>query len=85
MNLDNKKKKIYVKAKRRGLLELDLAFSYIADNFLADMSEEETDLFDNFLDIADDTLLRWILKQEPYDKKYEVFFQILANKNKKLP
>jgi antitoxin CptB len=56
---------------RRGMLELDVLFSQFFEKKFSDLSVEEQQLFDIFLDESDPELFAWLLGHEkPEGAKY---------------
>lgn len=77
-------KKLYLQAKRRGTLELDLVLGYIADNFLNNMNKVELKTFENLLNEDEALIIKWINKVEDYPAEYsKIFSQIAIYNNNK--
>ena len=83
--MDNKLKHLYFKAKRRGTIELDLVLGYIADNYLATMSEENVNLFAQLLEVDDKLLMQWIFYNQPLPLQYDNYIWQLVKKYKQTP
>lgn len=75
-------KKLYLKAKRRGTLELDLVLGYIADNFLHTMNNTELKSFENLLNEDEALIMKWINKQEDYPDEYKKIFIWIDDRQK---
>ncbi|MCL2567073.1 MAG: succinate dehydrogenase assembly factor 2 [Alphaproteobacteria bacterium] len=58
-------KPIYVRAKRRGLIELDILLGYVADKYLLSMSAEQVERFKILLQQEDSNIFKWIMGKEP--------------------
>ncbi len=61
-------KPIYVRAKRRGLKELDILLGFVADNYLLSMTEEQISQFVDLLSQEDGDLFKWVMSKEPIPK-----------------
>ena len=83
--MDDNLKQLYFKAKRRGTIELDLVLGYIADNYLATMSEENVNLFSSLLDVDDKLLMQWIFYNQPVPQQYNNYIWQLIKKYNKTP
>ena len=68
---DARRKKLKMRAWRRGFREADLILGPFADRHVPDFSEAELDLFEALLEEADHDVYGWILEREappaPYD------------------
>lgn len=58
-------KPLYIRAKRRGLKELDIVLGFVADNYLLNMNEEQLNQFKELLSQEDSNLFKWIMNKEP--------------------
>jgi len=63
--LDERRRRILFRARRRGLREIDLVLGRYADANLSAMSESELEAFERLLDVPDPQLLAWITGEEP--------------------
>ncbi|MGV3278088.1 succinate dehydrogenase assembly factor 2 [Rickettsiales bacterium LUAb2] len=70
-------KKLYVKAKRRGMIELDLVLGFIADNYLTTMNKTELDIFTELLNTDDDILYKWLMGKEEVPLKFNNIWNII--------
>ena len=62
---DARRKKLKLRAWRRGFREADLILGPFADNNVSDFSDAELDWFEALLDQADQDVYGWILEREP--------------------
>lgn len=60
-----RRKKLKLRAWRRGFREADLILGPFADRHVSDFSEAELDWFEAILNEADQDLYGWILEREP--------------------
>ena len=58
--LDERRRRILFRARRRGLREMDLAFSAFADAHLPALTETELDEVEAWLDLPDPDMLGWL-------------------------
>ena len=61
-------KPLYVRAKRRGLKELDIVLGFVADTYLLNMKDEQIVQFKEFLSQEDSDLFKWIMSTDPIPK-----------------
>lgn len=67
---------------RRGMLELDLFFAKFIDNYLAKLTEAESEDFAKFLENPDPTLYAWFMGYEtPEDEVSIRFVEIIRSCN----
>jgi len=59
--LDERRRRILFRARRRGLREMDLVMGRFADANLRAMSEAELDEFERLLNVPDPQILAWIM------------------------
>lgn len=59
------KKKLYVRANRRGIRELDLVLGYVATKYMPSMSDEQILEFEKFLDLDDSIIYKYLMNQTP--------------------
>ncbi|MDR2008686.1 MAG: succinate dehydrogenase assembly factor 2 [Alphaproteobacteria bacterium] len=64
-------KPLYVRAKRRGLIELDILLGYVADKYLLSMSAEQVERFRILLLQEDSNIFKWIMDKEPVPKEFD--------------
>jgi antitoxin CptB len=69
--LDERRRKILFRARRRGLREMDLVLGRFADANLPDMTDEELDAFERLLDVSDPNLLAWIMGEEATPPEFD--------------
>lgn len=58
-------KHLYIRAKRRGLKELDIVLGFVADTYLAKMSENQIAQFKELLSQEDSNIFKWLMNKEP--------------------
>ena len=63
--LDERRRRILVRARRRGLREMDLAFSAFTDAHLATMDEADLAEVEGWLDMPDREILSWLVGEAP--------------------
>ncbi len=73
-HLSLRRKKIKLRAWRRGLKEVDLLLGHYADVSIADMNKEDLDLFEAVLNETDQDIWAWITKQTSTPDRYTAFF-----------
>jgi succinate dehydrogenase flavin-adding protein (antitoxin of CptAB toxin-antitoxin module) len=81
--MDNYQKSIYVKAKRRGMVELDFVIGFVADNYLTKMQPHELKLFDEFLDLSDELLYKCLMGSEVIPIKYKPIWDLVKGYKKR--
>ncbi|MDR0483742.1 MAG: succinate dehydrogenase assembly factor 2 [Alphaproteobacteria bacterium] len=64
-------KPLYVRAKRRGLIELDLLLGYVADKYLLTMNEAQVERFKTLLSQEDSHIFKWVMGKEPIPKEFD--------------
>jgi antitoxin CptB len=69
--LDIQRKKLRIRAWRRGFKEADLILGRFADSNLALMSAEDVAAFDVLLDEADQDLYGWIIGRTETPKEFD--------------
>ena len=71
---DIRRKKLRWRSWHRGTREMDLLVGGFADAHLAEMSQEQLDLFEQILDAPDPDLYRWLVGGEtpPADIDHDV-------------
>lgn len=67
----DEKKRLYFKAKRRGMIELDLVLGFVADHYLNSFNDEELALFSNLLDTEDNILYQWLFQNKEIPLQYQ--------------
>lgn len=73
-------KQIEVRAKRRAMKELDLVMSFVVDTYLESMTKEQLQRFQQFLELDDALLYKWLVNKEPIPEKYNNdIWQMLKN------
>lgn len=79
-DLDPRRRRILVRAWRRGIREMDLMLGGFADNELAGMSERELDELERLMDEADADILNWITGESPVPQAFDtpLFARIAA-------
>ena len=69
--LDERRRRILVRAWRRGIREMDLVMGRFADAHLPSMSETELDEFERLLDVPDPQALAWITGGEDLPSEFD--------------
>ncbi|MGO9743223.1 MAG: succinate dehydrogenase assembly factor 2 [Roseiarcus sp.] len=69
--LDPRRRRILFRCRRRGVREMDLAFSAFADAHLPTLSDAELDELERWLDVPDPQILSWITGQDPTPASYD--------------
>ena len=66
-------KKLLYKASHRGTKELDIILGNYATNKLENMSDTELNLFEEFLELPDPDIYKWITNKSNYEipKKFK--------------
>jgi antitoxin CptB len=64
-DLDMRRRRIRVRAWRRGMLEMDLILGRFADAQLEGLDAADVDAFERLLDVDDDVAFRWFTGAEP--------------------
>lgn len=68
---DIKRKKLRIRAWRRGFKEADLILGRFADANLDSMSDEAVQLFEHLLDQQDQDIYAWIIGREPVPSEFQ--------------
>jgi antitoxin CptB len=71
MTDDARRKKLKLRAWRRGFREADLILGPFADRHVADFDEAGLDWFERLLDEADQDVYAWILERAPTPPAFE--------------
>ncbi|MEX0370740.1 MAG: succinate dehydrogenase assembly factor 2, partial [Tateyamaria sp.] len=61
---DHRLKRLHMRSMRRGIKEMDLILSTYAGRHLADMTDDQLDVYDALLNENDQDLYRWVTGQE---------------------
>ncbi|MBV8473120.1 MAG: succinate dehydrogenase assembly factor 2 [Hyphomicrobiales bacterium] len=69
--LDDRRRRVLFRARRRGLREMDLVMGRFADANLPAMDEAELTEFERLLDVPDPQVLAWIVGDEPTPADYD--------------
>jgi len=69
--IENRRKKLRIRAWRRGFKEADLILGRFADANLDTMTDDEIVSFDRLLDEADQDLYGWIIGREPAPAEFD--------------
>jgi antitoxin CptB len=80
--LDPRRRRILIRAWRRGIREMDLILGQFADNEVATMTEAELDEFERILFEDDNDLFKWITGEKPMPEhlKTPLFSRIMEFK-----
>ncbi len=81
--LDTRRCKLLFRSWHRGIREMDLILGYFADTRIDKLSDEELDLYEVLLGIADNELLSWIIGVAlvPAEVDTSVYRQIVASRD----
>ena len=76
------KKKLYMRANRRGIKELDLVLGYVATKYMPLMNDEQIVEFEKFLDLDDGIIYKCLMNQtvRPPEIKEEFWNMVLSYK-----
>jgi antitoxin CptB len=69
--LDERRRRLLFRARRRGVREMDLVMGGFADLHLPVMSEPELAEFEALLDVPDPQILAWITGEEPTPSEFD--------------
>lgn len=69
--LENRRKKLRIRAWRRGFKEADLILGRFADEALATMSERDVIAFDVLLDQLDADIYAWVIGTQPTPAEFD--------------
>jgi antitoxin CptB len=69
--LDERRRRILFRARRRGTREMDLVLGRFADAHLPTMSEAELDAFELLLDVPEPQALAWIVGEEAPPQEFD--------------
>lgn len=69
--VDIKRKKLRIRAWRRGFKEADLILGRFADDRLDGMSDEDVAFFERLLDESDQDIYAWIIGREPTPAQFD--------------
>ena len=69
--LDERRRRILVRARRRGLREMDLALGGFADAHLTSLSEAELDEVEQWLDLPDPDILSWLIGEAAIPQHFD--------------
>jgi len=70
-DLETRKKRLKFQCWHRGFKELDLILGHFADQFLADLSEEEVSDLETLLRMPDHDIYQWINSKAPVEEDYD--------------
>ncbi len=69
--LDERRRRILFRARRRGLREMDLAFSAFADAHLPGLTDAELAEVEVWLDLPDPDMLGWLTGEIPIPSRFD--------------
>ena len=69
--LDPRRRRILVRAWRRGTREMDLMIGRFADDRLVDMPESDLDMFETLIDCPDTDLFEWVTGAKPVPAEHD--------------
>ncbi len=78
--MDPRRKKILLRCWRRGMREVDLLLGQFADARLGELSEDELDQLEHFMEAQDADIFSWFAGSKPVDPAYDrpIFHKIKA-------
>ena len=75
-DIENIRKKILFRSWHRGTKEMDLILGEFANNNVSDMDLEDLNKFQEFLNLSDPDLYKWIMtKDDSFPKEFESLFK----------
>lgn len=77
---DSRRKKIAIRAWRRGIKEMDLILGGYANDALPTMDEDELALFEAVLGENDHDLFQWVTGQTPAPERFAPLMQVLSQR-----
>ncbi len=85
--LSQELKAIYIRAKRRGMKELDILLGFVADTYLQSMTQEQINRFNLLLAEDDKTILNWLSGKEklPEIMQNDIWNMLLSFNPKDVP
>ena len=69
--LDPRRRRILFRCRRRGVREMDIAFGYFTDAYLATLTQAELDEVERWLDAPDPDMLAWITGGAPIPPEFD--------------
>jgi antitoxin CptB len=69
--LDERRRRILFRARRRGLREMDLALGAFADAHLRDLTEAELSEVEEWLDLPDPEILSWLTRGTAIPERFD--------------
>lgn len=78
--LDERRRRILFRSRRRGLREMDLALGGFADAHLTALSEAELGEVEEWLDLPDPDILSWLIGEAPLPARFDtpLFAKLVA-------
>jgi antitoxin CptB len=78
--LDERRRRILFRARRRGLREMDLALSAFTDAHLSALTDAELDEVEAWLDLPDPDMLGWLTGEIPIPARFDtpLFAKLIA-------
>ena len=75
-DIENIRKKILFRSWHRGTKEMDLILGEFANNNVSDMDLEDLNKFQEFLNLSDTDLYKWIMTEDDsFPKEFESLFK----------
>lgn len=75
-DIENLRKKILFRSWHRGTKEMDLILGEFANNNVSNMDLDDLNKFQEFLNLSDPDLYKWIVaKDDSFPKEFEEFFK----------
>jgi antitoxin CptB len=68
--LDARRRRVLFRSWHRGMREVDLLLGQFADARIGDLTEEELDQFEHFMDAQDPDIFSWFAGSKPVDPAY---------------
>ena len=78
--LDERRRRILFRSRRRGLREMDLALGGFADAHLTALNEAELGEVEEWLDLPDPDILSWLIGEAPLPARFDtpLFARLVA-------
>mgnify|MGYP006222345553 CR=1 FL=1 len=83
LGIETRKKRMRIRAWRRGTKELDLILGSYVNLFVNNFTEDELALMEALLDEEDDDIYSWVSGRIEGPKKYQIALESIKEKNYK--
>lgn len=70
-DLDPRRKRILFRAWHRGIREMDLIMGKFCDAHIADLTDNELEIFEQLIEVPDRDLFAWLTGAEPTPSNYD--------------